>query len=373
MNTPSLASYFEQQYFDIEQAKLFSQAPQYIAHQLMAVNQYDYRSIEWLDHSKLVYNNGNEHLLIDNICRHRQAIMMKGHGNSQHIVCDLHRWTYNAQGTLIGAPLFPELPRCKNLTVAPLINWNGLLFKNNRDIQQDLANLGKFGKYINFENYQYSNTVITDYNFNWKTFMEVYAEDYHVDPYHPGLGNFVDCANLSWNFGNWHHFQIVPTKNQLTQGGSKLYSDWSKKVLEAHNGDIPEFGAIWMAYYPNIMIECYPKCIVISVVEPVAPEKCRVITEFYYPDEILGFDEEYVAIQQQVYFETAKEDDEICYRMHEGRKALYRQGKEDFGPYQLPTEEGMKHFHEFLTRELAASVLFTQPSLLSSHHNMLKH
>jgi choline monooxygenase len=59
--------------------------------------------------------------------------------------------------------------------------------------------------------------------------------------------------------------------------------------------------------------------------------------------------------------------------MHEGRKALYRQGKEDFGPYQLPTEEGMKHFHEFLTRELAASVLFTQPSLLSSHHNMLKH
>ena len=39
MNTPSLASYFEQQYFDIEQAKLFSQAPQYVAHQLMAVNQ----------------------------------------------------------------------------------------------------------------------------------------------------------------------------------------------------------------------------------------------------------------------------------------------------------------------------------------------
>ena len=38
---------------------------------------------------------------------------------------------------------FPELPRCKTFTVAPLINWNGLLFKNNRDIQQDLANLGQ--------------------------------------------------------------------------------------------------------------------------------------------------------------------------------------------------------------------------------------
>ena len=99
------------------------------------------------------------------------------------------------------------------------------------------------------------------------------------------------------------------------------------------------------------MIECYPKVIVISVVEPLSATKCRVITEFYYPDEILGFDSEYVELQQKVYFETAKEDDEICYRMNEGRKALYNAGIEDAGPYQQPTEAGLEHFHHFLIRE----------------------
>ena len=38
--------------------------------------------------------------------------------------------------------------------------------------------------------------------------------------------------------------------------------------------------------------------------------------------------------------------------MHEGRRALYKQGIEDGGPYQSPTEDGMLHFHEFLRRNL---------------------
>jgi hypothetical protein len=46
------------------------------------------------------------------------------------------------------------------------------------------------------------------------------------------------------------------------------------------------------------------------------------------------------------------EDDIICLRMHQGRRALYRQGIEEVGPYQSPTEDGMLHFHEFLRRTL---------------------
>jgi choline monooxygenase len=37
-------------------------------------------------------------------------------------------------------------------------------------------------------------------NYNWKTFIEVYLEDYHVGPFHPGLGNFVTCDDLRWEF-----------------------------------------------------------------------------------------------------------------------------------------------------------------------------
>ena len=41
-------------------------------------------------------------------------------------------------------------------------------------------------------------------NYNWKTFIEVYLEDYHVGPFHPGLGQFVTCDDLSWEFGDWY-------------------------------------------------------------------------------------------------------------------------------------------------------------------------
>jgi hypothetical protein len=38
--------------------------------------------------------------------------------------------------------------------------------------------------------------------------------------------------------------------------------------------------------------------------------------------------------------------------MHEGRRALYRQGVSETGPYQSPLEDGMMHFHAFLRREI---------------------
>ena len=36
-----------------------------------------------------------------------RRVMLRGRGNTrEHIVCPLHRWTYDLQGQLIGAPHF---------------------------------------------------------------------------------------------------------------------------------------------------------------------------------------------------------------------------------------------------------------------------
>ena len=67
---------------------------------------------------------------------------------------------------------------------------------------------------------------------------------------------------------------------------------------------------------------------------------------------IVWFEPEFIEAEQKAYFETAVEDDEICYRMHEGRKALWLRGESETGPYQSPTEDGMQHFHEFYRRKM---------------------
>jgi hypothetical protein len=38
--------------------------------------------------------------------------------------------------------------------------------------------------------------------------------------------------------------------------------------------------------------------------------------------------------------------------MTQGRRLLWQEGREEHGPYQSPMEDGMRHFHEFVRREL---------------------
>ena len=56
--------------------------------------------------------------------------------------------------------------------------------------------------------------------------------------------------------------------------------------------------------------------------------------------------------EQAAYVETAEEDEEICARMTEGRRVLWQAGRNAFGPYQSPMEDGMQHFHEWVRRQL---------------------
>ena len=74
------------------------------------------------------------------------------------------------------------------------------------------------------------------------------------------------------------------------------------------------------------------------------------------PGVSLGDAVKAIQAEQAAYFETAVEDDEICYRMHEGRKALWQRGESEVGPYQSPTEDGMQHFHEFYRRKLGKAL-----------------
>ena len=281
-------------------------------------------------------------------------LVLKGAGQllTGNIVCPLHRWTYDGDGKLLGAPHFPEQP-CLNLPRKTLQKWNGMLFQGPRDIAADLGRLG-CAKDLDFAAHVLNKVEVTEYNFNWKTFIEVYLEDYHVEPFHPGLGKFVDCDKLEWEFGHWYSVQTVGVNNALTRPGTETYKKWHDMVLKFRAGIAPSKGAIWLTYYPNIMVEWYPHVLVISTIVPRGPEQCTNIVEFYYPEEIALFEPEFIAAEQHAYDETALEDEEICQRMNDGRKLLWQEGRDEQGPYQSPMEDGMVHFHEFLRRELGA-------------------
>ncbi|MEW5892035.1 MAG: aromatic ring-hydroxylating dioxygenase subunit alpha [Pseudomonadota bacterium] len=343
--------YFDPKIYELEMQLLFQQGPGYVGHELMVPNLGDYQVLDWLNGGgkMLVRNDGGVELL-SNVCRHRQAQMLKGRGNAQHIVCPFHRWTYDLDGQLKGAPHFPNNP-CLHLNKSALQSWHGLLFNGRRDVLKDLAGMAAAAE-LDFSGFVYHSTVVTPYNFNWKTFIEVYLEDYHVVPYHPGLGNFVNCDDLKWEYGEWYSVQTVGVNNHLAKSGSPVYARWHEQVKRYNEGRDPAHGAIWLTYYPNIMVEWYPHTLVVSHIVPTGIESCLNVVEYYYPEDIALFEPEFVAAEQAAYRETAIEDDDICYGMHKGRKALYEQGISQEGPYQSPMEDGMVHFHEFLRRQI---------------------
>ena len=340
--------YFDDRIFELEKRLLFDAGPGYVGHELMVPEVDQYRSLEWLDHSKLLINRDDGHYQMSNICRHRQAIMLQGSGQAdRNIVCPIHRWTYNPDGLLIGAPHFAENP-CLNLQRQKLENWQGLLFKGPRSANADLAGM-QVGGELNFAGYKLDKVEIHECNYNWKTFIEVYLEDYHVVPFHPGLGQFVTCDDLTWQFGEWYSVQRVGITS-LQKPGSPTYKRWHEAVMAYHGGEMPKHGAIWLTYFPNIMVEWYPHVLVVSTLIPTDVNKTTNVVEFYYPEEILEFERDFVEAEQAAYMETAIEDDDIGERMDRGRLALMKEGRNEVGPYQSPYEDGMQHFHEFYRR-----------------------
>jgi len=343
--------YFDPRIYELEKRLLFDQGPGYIGHELMVPNVGDFQSLEWMGHAKALVRNAKGIELLSNVCRHRQAIMLKGRGTAKSIVCPLHRWTYALDGKLLGAPHFPGNP-CLDLGQSPLVNWNGLLFNGKRDVARDLRGMGVIQD-LDFSGYMLDRVEIDEYACNWKTFIEVYLEDYHVEPFHPGLGHFVNVSDLQWQFGEWYSVQTCGINKGLAKAGSPVYAKWHEALLRYNVGKQPPHGAIWLTYYPNIMVEWYPHVLVISTIVPRGTEACTNVIEFYYPEDIALFEREFVEAEQAAYQETAIEDEEICQRMTEGRQALYQQGISETGPYQSPMEDGMLHFHEFLRGQLA--------------------
>ena len=149
-----VSSYFDTGLYEREQQKLFARGPKYLGHSLAIPNVGDYYALPQEAEGRALVRTAQGIELISNVCRHRQAVMLQGRGNTgSNIVCPLHRWTYNTRGELIGAPHFQTDP-CLNLNRYKTTEWNGLIFEDTgRDVAADLAGMSARSD-LDFSGYQ---------------------------------------------------------------------------------------------------------------------------------------------------------------------------------------------------------------------------
>lgn len=185
---------------------------------------------------------------------------------------------------------------------------------------------------------------------DWKIFMEIYFDDYHVEPFHPGLSSMADCGSLEWIWAPEAQAQRVGA-SALMGSGSKAYASLFELSSSIFGQAQPQpVAAVWAAIYPATMIEWLAGGLAISVAAPAGPGKSLNETVFAYPRGIAQSHPEFVKAHQAAYWETAREDDDIASRIQKGRAALARSGRDERGPACPHLEDGIVAFHEWLAR-----------------------
>ena len=79
-----VSSYFDDALFQRELETIFQRGPRYVGHQLSVPNAGDYYALPQEGEGRALVRNAQGGLeLISNVCRHRQAVMLKGKGSLQ--------------------------------------------------------------------------------------------------------------------------------------------------------------------------------------------------------------------------------------------------------------------------------------------------
>lgn len=329
-----------------EKQKIVNQLPFYFAHQSAAPQPGHYYVMPTTFSGKILIHNKHGIEVISNICRHRQSTLLSGVGKTHYISCPVHSWSYNLEGELLAAH-HVQGSVCEQLEKTPTSQWRGFVFNNAVDVAL-LDTVGHF-KNINFEDFYFTSVEAKPVEYNWKIFMELFLDLYHITSIHPGLRKFADCNQLDWESATSFCSQKVAVKLPAPgQNPSPYYSRYIE-LLQELPFDHAHLEIVWFTLFPNIMIEVYPYHMVVSTTIPLSSNRSLNVIEFFQDKRVRAFPfaDELLTAFKQAYLETAQEDDVASQHIQQGREALFNQQKDEHGLFQEPLERGIPLFYEY--------------------------
>ena len=342
--------YFDPHVLEIERRELFAAGPTYAGHVSLARNDGDYVALGGQQTGKLLVRQNGIMQLVSNICRHRQAHMLCGAGHVKRIVCPVHNWAYDLNGMQVAAPHFENNPR-HDLDCEALTEWNGMLFAGPRDIRRELSSLDGWTE-LSTTDYVLERIDEEEHDLNWKVFLEVYLEDYHISACHPGFRAMVDSADLRGALqavgGERFFCEQVNVRWPLPPAGSPKFAEFQTILMDVLGGRRPPFAAIWMCLFPGQLVEWYPFTMIVTTYTPLTPTRTRLRSEYYFDRQIAETRRDFVESGLAVLDEVTGEDQAACELLQRGRNSLYANGENAQGPYQLPMEQGLRRFHDCL-------------------------
>jgi phenylpropionate dioxygenase-like ring-hydroxylating dioxygenase large terminal subunit len=220
-----VAPYISSAYFELEKARLFSDAWLLACHESEIPQSGDFlvKEVPLFRSSVLIVRGADGQVrAFNNVCSHRgnKVVCQNGYGNTKALFCRFHGWTYSLDGRLRGIPesdRFPGIDKNDHgLGPYSMELWNGFVFINAatspaKGIREYLGSLAH-----DLDPYPFSAMVPLSHHsatlrVNWKVAVNAFQEAYHVPTVHAvGAPNIFTSRLVHFRFHGPHRSMTLP-------------------------------------------------------------------------------------------------------------------------------------------------------------------
>jgi choline monooxygenase len=274
-----------------------------------------------------------------NSCRHRGSKLLDGEGSCKRIVCPYHSWTYQLDGSLIGAPEMDQTSGFDRqnfpLQEIPLKICNGLIFIN---YQADPINfehhVGDFPdqfKRHQVDKMQMVESIKFTINSNWKLLIENALEAYHTGTVHRDTLGQQESVELKTR-GNWCGLKVVDEDSVGTMKGNL-------KPFEPIRGlsEDAKLGAFFTVVYPSTQFVFAQDCIWWLSFNPVSVDRTNLTIGACFPVETINRTDfrEQQALYRNRWTRATEEDNQICEAQFKGQRINRQPGRYSYQEFAV--------------------------------------
>jgi phenylpropionate dioxygenase-like ring-hydroxylating dioxygenase large terminal subunit len=274
-----------------------------------------------------------------NACRHRGVQLVEGAGCRKALTCRYHGWTYGLDGQLRGIPDehgFPGLDKASHgLVAVKAIEKHGMVFvtQDEPETQEDASLPDLFGP-----DWRLFTSVEQEFAANWKIVAEGFLEGYHIRSTHQD-------TFFPLQYDNINVIEAFGRNSRISFPYRRI-----EKLRSIAPAERRAAGMLTHVYhlFPNVMIATFPTNMIMTVLEPLAVDRTRLVT--YTLSNLTGHEEGRAAIAQGRDFVTAgaAEDRDMACAAQRGL-ATKANDVFTFGLF----EGAIRHFHQNLAAAIA--------------------
>lgn len=349
--------YLDEQIHQLENKAIFQSSWYYAGHSSQLPENGDYLTFAINDQSIFVLRDrAGELKAFYNVCQHRGHELLAGRGRTNVIVCPYHAWSYDLDGSLIGARNSAKMAgfaKCDySLKPVQVEIFCGLIFVNLDLKAEPLAvQAGELEKEIRqyvpaVDELKFAQRDTYTVACNWKVMMDNFLECYHC---HTAHRDFVDLVDMD-------SYRSTP-RGIYSSHISNAAKSTDNSAYKFEKGEV-DFGYAGWFLWPNLSLWAYPGEPNLSVLQMIPNGVGHTIE---YQDWFVPDGKQSPQLQEAMDYQKnvlQPEDIGLCESVQRGLKSNgYNQGRFVVDPERSElSEHAVHHFQQMVVAALGAQL-----------------